>query len=171
MEVYNKKQEKVNKKKMKELKKKGIIAAEKARKKEKVYKSPKAKAERKKKEKLVKHNNELKAKVAEGYNKQTQKWGQQYGGVNAQGDGQLSQESQKEKKEHMLNAEKQLGKINKRYASEKHAKQRLFKKSHSKSCEAMDAKTYTTCHTITEKAGFECKNLLSKANSAFKQYM
>merc|ERR1712199_97632 len=41
MEVYNKKQEKV-----KELKKKGFIAAEKAKKKEKVYKSPKAKAER-----------------------------------------------------------------------------------------------------------------------------
>merc|ERR1711959_412216 len=102
MEVYNKKQEKVNKKK--ELKKKGFIAAEKAKKKEKVYKSPKAKAERKKKEKLVKHNNELKAKVAEGYNKQTRKWAKQYGGT-----GQLIQESQKAKR--MLNAEKQLGKI------------------------------------------------------------
>merc|ERR1712093_874382 len=102
---------------MKELKKKGFIAAAKAKKKAKVHKSPKAKAERKKKEKLVKHNNELKAKVAEGYNKQTRKWAKQYGGT---GEGQLIQDSQKAKR--MLNAEKQLGAIDKRYASEKHAK-------------------------------------------------
>merc|ERR1711988_1917102 len=166
MKKWQEHKQKLDVKKLKELKAKGKVAAEHAAKKEKVYKSPKAKAERAHKKKLEKHSKEIRAKVKVKYEKEIKSWSREQGGVNANGDSGLIQVKQKAKKQ--INAEREMADISKKYTNEKRAKHAMNSHSNSPACKRLSGLEYKTCSVITQEAYMQCEKILKKASEQYR---